>query len=101
MFKRLNCINIMMKTALLLLLIGILFVIPPQVFAQIGASEQIMDQMRFTHSQLSNNIDNVIKLIKSNNTSEALTLLDGMDIKIKHMNTMFNDLVWEMSNKGH
>ena len=40
-------------------------------------------------------------LIKSNNTSEALTLLEGMDIKIKHMNTMFSDLVWEMSNKGH
>jgi len=39
--------------------------------------------------------------LKSNNTSEALTLLEGMEIKINHMNTMFNDLVWEMSNKGH
>jgi hypothetical protein len=60
-----------------------------------------MNNMRFTHSQLSNNIENVIQLVKSNNTSEALTLLEGMEIKINHMNTMFNDLVWEMSNKGH
>ena len=90
-----------MKTILFVLLTGILFVLPQQVFAQIGAAEQIMDHMRFTHSQLSNNIGDVIKLIESNNTSEALTLLEGMDIKIKHMNTMFSDLVWEMSNKGH
>jgi hypothetical protein len=61
----------------------------------------MMNNMRFTHSQLSNNIENVIQLVKSNNTSEALTLLEGMEIKINHMNTMFNDLVWEMSNKGH
>ena len=85
-----------------LLLIGILFVIPlQQVFAQISASEQIMSQMRFTHSQLANNIDQVKQLIKSNNTSESLTLLDGMEIRIDHMNTMFNDLIWELSNKGH
>jgi archaellum component FlaF (FlaF/FlaG flagellin family) len=92
-----------MKTIIVLLLIGIgiLFGLTQQVFAQIGAAEQMMSQMRFTHSQLSNNIDNVIQLIKSNNTSEALTLLEGMEIKINHMNTMFNDLVWEMSNKGH
>ena len=44
--------------------------------------------MRFTHSQLSNNIEDVIQLVKSNNTSEAITLLDGMDIKINHMKTM-------------
>ena len=101
-----------MKTiiiVLLLLLIGILFVILPSssasllqdVFAQIGASEQLMNHMRFTHSQLANNIDEVKQLIKLNDTSEALTLLDGMEIKIDHMNTMFNDLVWELSNKGH
>lgn len=93
-----------MKTIIIvfLLLIGILFVIPlQQVFAQIGASEQIMSQMRFTHSQLTNNIDQVKQLVKSNNTSEALTLLEGMDVKIGHMNTMFNDLIWELSNKGH
>jgi hypothetical protein len=50
-----------MKTiiiVLLPLLIGILFVIPivsslllQDVFAQIGASEQMMSHMRFTHSQ--------------------------------------------------
>jgi hypothetical protein len=89
-----------MKTFIVLLLIGILFVLP-QVYAQTGILEEMMTHMRFTHSQLSSNIDNVIQLVKSNNTSEALTLLEGMDIKIKHMNTMFNDLVWEMSNKGH
>ena len=86
----------------LLLLIGILFVIPlQQVFAQIGASEQMMQHMRFTHSQLANNIEEVKQLLKANNTSEAINLLDGMEIRIDHMNTMFNDLVWELSNKGH
>jgi hypothetical protein len=93
-----------MKTNIivLLLLIGILFVIPlQQVFAQVSASEQMMGHMRFTHSQLANNIDQIKQLIKANNTSEALNLLDGMEIKINHMNTMFNDLVWELSNKGH
>jgi predicted PurR-regulated permease PerM len=88
-----------MKIILFLLLTGIIFV--PHVFAQTSSLDEIMTHMRFTHSQLSNNIGDVIQLIKSNNTSEALTLLEGMDIKIKHMNTMFNDLVWEMSNKGH
>ena len=93
-----------MKSILVLLLLaGIIFVLPLQqpVFAQMGASEQIMQHMRFTHSQLANNIDEVKELIKNNNTAEAITLLDGMDIKINHMNTMFNDLVWELSNKGH
>ena len=93
-----------MKTIIivLLLLIGILLVIPlQQVFAQVGASEQMMNHMRFTHTQLANNIDQIKQLIKSNNTSEALNLLDGMEFKINHMNTMFNDLVWELSNKGH
>ncbi len=94
-----------MKTiiiVLLPLLIGILFVIPlQQVFAQIGASEQMMSHMRFTHSQLANNIEEVKQLLKANNTSEAINLLEGMEIRIDHMNTMFNDLVWELSNKGH
>jgi hypothetical protein len=93
-----------MKTNIivLLLLIGIVLVIPlQQVFAQIGAAEQMMGHMRFTHTQLANNIDQIKQLIKSNNTSEALNLLDGMELKINHMNTMFNDLVWELSNKGH
>ena len=87
--------------AIILVVIGIIFVLPQQVFAQIGASEQMMNHMRFTHSQLSNNIDEVKQLVKSNNTSEAIALLDGMEIRINHMNTMFNDLVWELSNKGH
>jgi UPF0716 family protein affecting phage T7 exclusion len=92
-----------MKTiiiVLLPLLIGILFLIPPSsslllqdVFAQIGASEQMMQHMRFTHSQLANNIEEVKQLLKTNNTSEAINLLDGMEIRIDHMNTMFNDLV--------
>ena len=91
---------------LLLLLIGILFVLPFQqiVFAQFApssAAEQMMGHMRFTHHQLENNIDQVIQLVKSNNTSEAITLLEGMETRINHMNTMFNDLVWELSNKGH
>ena len=91
-----------MKSIVLLLMVGSLFVIPlQQVFAQIGASEQMMSHMRFTHSQLANNIDEVKQLIKGNHTSEALTLLKGMDVKIDHMNTMFNDLVWELSNRGH
>jgi hypothetical protein len=93
-----------MKTIIivLLLLIGIVLVIPlQQVFAQVGAAEQMMGHMRFTHTQLANNIDQIKQLVQANNTSEALNLLDGMEIKINHMNTMFNDLVWEMSNKGH
>ena len=61
----------------------------------------MMQHMRFTHSQLANNIDEVKQLVKSNNTSEAIALLDGMEIRINRMNTMFNDLVWELSNKGH
>ena len=72
-----------MKSSLVfLLLVGIIFVLPQEVFAQIGASEQMMNHMRFTHSQLANNINEVKQLIKSNNTSEAITLLEGMEIKI-------------------
>jgi hypothetical protein len=81
--------------------IGILFGLLQQVYSQIGAAEQMMGHMRFTHSQLANNVDQVIQLVKSNNTAEAITLLEGMELKIDHMNTMFNDLVWELSNKGH
>ena len=49
--------------------------------------------MRFTHSQLTNNIDEIQQLLETNNTSEALTLLECIHVKIDHMNTMFNDLV--------
>jgi hypothetical protein len=91
-----------MKSVVLLLLVGIFCIPLPQiVFAQTSVLDQMVSHMRFTHSQLANNIDQVKQLVKSNNTSEALNLLDGMEIKINHMNTMFNDLVWEMSNKGH
>ena len=85
------------------LLIGTLFVVPSLqiVLAQAGALDQMISQMRSTHSQMMNDIDNVKKLLEANNTKEALTLLDGMDFKIGHMTDMFNDLVWEASNKGH
>lgn len=92
-----------MKSIILLLLVGMLFIIPQLqvVFAQRTVLDQMISHMRFTHSQLANNIEQIKQLIKSNNTSEALTLLEGMDIKINHMDSMFNDLVWELSNKGH
>jgi uncharacterized membrane protein SpoIIM required for sporulation len=97
-----------MKTVILhalqlLISSGLLFSAFPQLiaFAQPSVLDQMMNHMRFTHSQLANNIDEIKQLIKNNNTAEALTLLDGMDLKIDHMNTMFNDLVWELSNKGH
>ncbi|HEX7257999.1 MAG TPA: hypothetical protein VF242_08050 [Nitrososphaeraceae archaeon] len=95
--------KIVVSITFIVVMIGLLFVLPQIqiLFAQIGASEQMMSHMRFTHSQLANNIDEVKQLIEGNNTSEALTLLDGMDVKIDHMNTMFNDLVWELSNRGH
>ena len=84
---------------ILWLLIGILFVPPIQAFAQ--TLDQMISHMRFTHSQLSQNIDEVTQLIKSNHTAEAIILLEGMDIRINHMNAMFDDLIWELSNKGH
>jgi hypothetical protein len=95
--------KIVVSITFIVVMIGLLFVLPQIqiLFAQIGASEQMMSHMRFTHSQLANNIDEVKQLIKSNNTSEAITLLEGMDVKIDHMNIMFNDLVWELSNRGH
>ena len=91
-------------TITFIVVIGMLFGLTQHVLAQFSSSspaEQMMSHMRFTHSQLENNIDQVIQLVKSNNTSEAITLLEGMELRINHMNTMFNDLVWELSNKGH
>ena len=96
--------NTMKSVLVLLLLVGILFGLTQQVFAQFSSSspaEQMMSHMRFTHSQLANNIEQVMELVKANNTSEAITLLEGMEIRINHMNGMFNDLIWELSNKGH
>jgi uncharacterized protein YoxC len=94
-----------MKSILLLsvLLIGIFLVLPlPQtVFAQALGIDQMINQLRFTHSQLLGDIDQIKQLVKSNNTSEALNLLDDMDVKVDQMNGMFNDLVWQASNRGH
>ena len=83
----------------MIMVIGFLLI--PHVFAQPRSTDIMMEHMRFVHSQLANNIQEVTQLVKANDTTEALNLLDGMKIKIDHMNTMFNDLVWEMSNRGH
>ena len=83
----------------IIMVIGILLI--PHVFAQPRSTDIMMAHMRFTHSQLANNVQEVIQLVKANDTTEALNLLDGMKIKIDHMNAMFDDLVWEISNRGH
>jgi len=57
--------------------------------------------MRTSHTILEKNVDQLISLIQNNHTAEALNLLDGVKIKVHHMNGMFDDLVWEMSNQGH
>ena len=91
-----------MKTriSVFLLLIGILFVPQLQVFAQKSVDEMI-NHMRFTHSEITDNIDEIGVLIKNNHTTAALNLLQGTDIKVNHLNSMLADLVWELSNKGH
>lgn len=81
------------------LMIGIILI--PHVFAQPRSEDILMDHMRFIHTQLANNVDEVTELVKSNHTAEAINLLDGIKIKIHHMNSMFDDLVWAMSNRGH
>jgi uncharacterized protein YoxC len=93
----------MKSIVLSLLLIGIFLVLslPQIVFAQALGIDQMINQMRFTHSQLLGDIDQIQQLVKSNNTSEALTLLDDMDVKVDQMDAMFNDLVWQASNRGH
>ena len=72
----------------------------PSSFSQTPMDSMIND-MRSTHDTLSKDIKNVISLVKSNHTIEAVYLLEGMGLKIDHMNIMFNDLVWDMSNRGH
>ena len=86
-----------------LLLIGIFLglTLPQTVFAQALGIDQMINQLRFTHSQLLGDIDQIKQLVKSNNTSEALNLLDDMDVKVDQMNGMFNDLIWQASNRGH
>ena len=61
----------------------------------------MINQMRFTHSQLLSDSDLIHQLVKSNNTAEAITLLDDKDVKVDQMNSMFDDLVWQFSNRGH
>jgi hypothetical protein len=94
-----------MKSILLLslLLIGLFLVLtlPQTVFAQALGMDRMINQLRFTHSQLLGDIDQVKQLVNSNNTSEALNLLDEKDVKVDQMNAMFNDLVWQASNRGH
>ena len=75
--------------------------LPQTVFAQALGIDQMINQLRFTHSQLLGDIDQIKQLVKSNNTSEALNLLHDMDVKVDQMNGMFNDLVWQASNRGH
>jgi hypothetical protein len=71
------------------------------VFAQKIGIDQMINQMRFTHSQLLSDSDLIQQLVKSNNTAEAITLLDDKDVKVDQMNSMFDDLVWQFSNRGH
>lgn len=91
-----------MKTriSVFLLLIGILFVPQLHVFAQTSIDE-MTDHMRFTHSEITDNLDEIAILIKNNHTKAALNLLQGTEIKVNHLNSMLADLIWEMSNKGH
>lgn len=93
--------NDLSKVIAIAMIMVIGFLLIPHVFAQPRSTDIMMEHMRFVHSQLANNIQEVMQLVKANDTTEALNLLDGMKIKIDHMNTMFDDLVWEMSNRGH
>jgi hypothetical protein len=91
-----------MRHTLIILLLaatGVYFILPV-VSAQFTADIMITD-MRTTHTILEKNVDEVITLLKNNNTAEALNLLDGVKMKVHHMNSMFDDLVWELSNRGH
>ena len=81
-----------------ILLIAISLV--PVAFAQFTA-EVLINHMRETHTIMERNVDEAITLLQNNNTAEALNLLEGLDIRVKHMNSMFDDLVWELSNRGH
>ena len=84
---------------LLLVATGVYFSLPV-ISAQFTADIMITD-MRTTHTVLEKNVDEVITLLKNNHTAEALNLLDGVKMKVHHMNSMFDDLVWELSNRGH
>ena len=91
-----------MRYILIILLLGAtgVYFSLPVISAQFTADIMITD-MRSTHTVLEKNVDEVITLLKNNNTAEALNLLDGVKMKVHHMNSMFDDLVWELSNRGH
>jgi hypothetical protein len=93
----------MKSIVLLSFLVGIVLILttPQIVFAQRTGLDKMITQMRLHHNEMLGEIDEIKQSVKSNNTSEALTLLDEMDTKIDDMNKMFNDLIWESSNRGH
>ena len=88
-----------MKILIVVFLLGVLLI--PNVLAQTSSVDMMISDMRTVHTDLEKNMKNVIQLIKNNHTQEALNLLEGMDIRINHMDDMFNDLVWQLSNRGH
>ena len=82
----------------ILLLLPILYFLPSIIFAQ---EDSMISHMRETHNILEENVGQVISLIESNHTSEALNLLEGVKIKVKHIDSLFDDFVWTLSNQGH
>ena len=60
----------------------------------------MITDMRTSHAILEKKYGlDLFLLIQNNHTAEALNLLDGLKIKVHHMNGMFDDLVWKMSNQ--
>ncbi|MDR4512469.1 MAG: hypothetical protein MRJ93_12285 [Nitrososphaeraceae archaeon] len=89
-----------MKYIAIVVILLVAISLVPVAFAQFTA-DVLINHMRETHTILERNVDEAITLLQNNNTAEALNLLEGIDIRIKHMNSMFDDLVWELSNRGH
>lgn len=73
----------------------------PQIFAHRSSVDQTMEHMKFIHSHLANNIDDIKQLIEIGHSSESLNLLEVTNVKIDNMNTMSNDLVWKLFNRSH
>lgn len=82
----------------LLLLLPILYFLPSTISAQ---EDTMISHMRQTHNILEQNVGQVISLIESNHTSEALNLLEGVKIKVNHIDSLFDEFVWILSNQGH
>lgn len=82
----------------LLLLLPILYFLPSTISAQ---EDTMISHMRQTHNILEQNVGQVISLIESNHTSEALNLLEGLKIKVNHIDSLFDEFVWILSNQGH